>query len=257
MFEPVEQVLAEVAAREGGAQIAVRRRDDPHVHGRRIVRAEPEHLPLLQDAQEPRLERGGDVADLVEEDRAGVRRLEEPRPAAAARAGEGALLVPEELGLEQRLGERGAVHRHERPVAAAARAVDALGDHLLAGAALAGDEHGRVGARVALRERAHPRHGAASRRRGPRGRSGRRSGEGGARSGARARAAGSSRPPGRSSTAPRCTPPSRSGTRLTTTVRFAEPLHEVELRRPGLEHARRATAPARRPRAAARSARGR
>ena len=38
----------------GGA--AVRRRDDPHVHGRRIVRAEPEHLPLLQDAQEPRLE---------------------------------------------------------------------------------------------------------------------------------------------------------------------------------------------------------
>src|SRR5207344_1209538 len=49
-----------------------------------------------------------------------------------------------ELALEERLGERGAVDRHERALAAAAVRVDRLGDQFFSGAALARDEHRRV-----------------------------------------------------------------------------------------------------------------
>ena len=70
--------------------------------------------------------------------------LEAPLPL-RARAGEGALLVPEELALQEALRERRATERHEVAVLARAVVVDGLGEELLAGAALAGDEHGDVG----------------------------------------------------------------------------------------------------------------
>ncbi len=60
------------------------------------------------------------------------------------RAGEGALLVTEELALEQVLGERGAVDRDEGPVGALAPAVDGVGRDLFPGPALAEQEHGRL-----------------------------------------------------------------------------------------------------------------
>jgi hypothetical protein len=65
-------------------------------------------------------------------------------------AGERALGVPEELTLEQRLGQRAAVDRGERPLAARGALVDPARHDLLAGAALAGDEHGAVGRRDRL-----------------------------------------------------------------------------------------------------------
>ena len=61
----------------------------------------------------------------------------------ATGAGERAAHVAEELRLEQRLGDRAAVDRHERPRRAPAVRVDRPRDELLAGAALADDEHGR------------------------------------------------------------------------------------------------------------------
>src|SRR5256885_16858788 len=50
--------------------------------------------------------------------------------------------VTEELRLHQGLWDRAAVDRDERPVPAGALRVDGAGDELLAGAALARDEHG-------------------------------------------------------------------------------------------------------------------
>ena len=66
---------------------------------------------------------------------------------AADGAREGALLVAEELRLEQRLGQRGARHGHERPRAPRALDVDGPREELLARAALALDEDGRVAPR--------------------------------------------------------------------------------------------------------------
>src|SRR5262249_37434515 len=89
------------------------------------------------------------LADLVEEHGAFVRHLELARLVAIG-AGEAASDVPEELGLEERLGEAGAVHGdevHRRP-----RAVDvnALRDHFLADAAFARDQNLGVGFRDSL-----------------------------------------------------------------------------------------------------------
>jgi hypothetical protein len=52
--------------------------------------------------------------------------------------------VAEELRFEQILGDRGAVHLHERILALRAVEVDRARDHLLARAGLAGDEHGAL-----------------------------------------------------------------------------------------------------------------
>ena len=54
---------------------------------------------------------------------------------------EGALDVSEKVALHQTLGDRRAVQRDERSVAARAGVVDRAGDELLAGAALTADAH--------------------------------------------------------------------------------------------------------------------
>ena len=82
----------------------------------------------------------GKRRQLVEEQCAAIGLLE----AAGARlggAGEGARLMAEKLGLDQRLGEGGAVHRHQRPGPARAQPVQPLGDQLLARAAFADHQH--------------------------------------------------------------------------------------------------------------------
>ena len=107
--------------------------------------ADRAHLALLQRAQQLGLQRERHLADLVEEQRAAVRLLEQAL-AALLGVGERALRVAEQLALEQRLGHRRAVDRDERAVLARATAlVERARDDLLAGAALAGDQHGRVG----------------------------------------------------------------------------------------------------------------
>ena len=61
------------------------------------------------------------------------------------RAGERAAHVAEQLRLEQRLGDRRAVHLDQRHVALRAAVVDRARHQLLAGAGLAGDEHRALG----------------------------------------------------------------------------------------------------------------
>ena len=120
------------------------RGDDPDVGADRGAAADRGELALLQDAQQPGLRLERHVADLVEEQRAALRLLEAPGRA-CRRAGEGALLVAEQLALDQLARDRRHVDRDERAVAALAVVVQRAGDQLLAGAALAGDQHGEVG----------------------------------------------------------------------------------------------------------------
>ena len=99
----------------------------------------------------------GKQAGLVEEDRAAVGRLEEPRLGLAG-VGEGAALEAEQLGLEQRLGDGRAVDVHERAARPRAVPMDGVGQQSLAGAGLAEDEDGRQPAPRA-RGRAHQARG--------------------------------------------------------------------------------------------------
>ena len=83
---------------------------------------------------------GAHVADLVQEQGAAVALLE-LADAAPLGAGEGPLLVAEQLAFQQRLGDGGAVDGQERLVGPAAVVVQGPGHQFLAGAALAQDQH--------------------------------------------------------------------------------------------------------------------
>ena len=79
----------------------------------RLGPADALEFPLLEDAEQLGLRRSGQLADLVEEDRAAGGALEPAGPLAVG-AGEGASLVAEELALDQALGQRAAVDPDER-----------------------------------------------------------------------------------------------------------------------------------------------
>src|SRR5207247_10793736 len=87
------------------------------------------------------LQLGLERADLVEKQRAALGQLEAAELALIG-SGERALLVAEQLGLDQRVRERGRIDGHERLVTARALPMNGAGDQLLAGAALAGDDDG-------------------------------------------------------------------------------------------------------------------
>ena len=136
--EPEAQVGAEAVGEHLAVQRPVAGRHQPHVDAPRRVLAEAAQLPFLQHAQQLGLAARRQLGDLVEEERAAVRFLEQPAPL-DGRAGEGAAGVPEELGVDQLVGQCGAVERDKRPAAGADR-VDGPGHQLLADAALAFDE---------------------------------------------------------------------------------------------------------------------
>jgi len=90
-----------------------------------------------------------ELADLVEKDRAAVGDLEASQ-SPLERARERALHVPEELALHQTRRDCAAVDLDQGAATPSAARVDGARDQLLAGARLAGDQHGGVGRRHAL-----------------------------------------------------------------------------------------------------------
>ena len=137
--EPVVEVRTELPLGRQDHQVAVGGGDQPDVGLYRLVAPDSLERLFLQQPQYLGLHGQRCVADLVEEQRAAVALLE-LADAAAVGAGEGALLVAEQLALQQRLGDGGAVQRQERRLRPRPVVVDGAGDELLAGAALAGDQ---------------------------------------------------------------------------------------------------------------------
>ena len=116
------------------------RRNQPHIDLDGTAAADTFQLAFLQHAQQLGLEGRRDLADLVEEQRAAVGRLETAL-ARIDRAGEGPLLVAEEFGLEQVFRQRSAIEAHVGAACARRVVVDGVGDEFLAGAGLATDQH--------------------------------------------------------------------------------------------------------------------
>ena len=115
--QAIVEIAPEAAVPHLLGQVAVGRGDDADVDVDRARTAEALDLPLLQHAQQLRLQLERQLADLVEEHGAAVRQLE-AADLAGVRAGEGAALVAEQLALDQRRRQRRAVDDHERAVAA-------------------------------------------------------------------------------------------------------------------------------------------
>ncbi len=144
--QPEVEVFPESRGADLGRQILVGRGQHAHVHPHACCPADRLDDLLLQRAQHLRLRLQAHVADLVEEQRAAVGELELAAPIRGG-AGERSLDVPEQLALDQLLGDRGAVDFDERSGSTAAHRVDAARDELLAGAVLAVDQHPAVGRR--------------------------------------------------------------------------------------------------------------
>src|SRR5204863_9583669 len=124
-----EEVFAERAALDRFFDVAVRRADHAHVDIDRRRAADALEAPLLQHAQDLRLHAESELADLVEKNRSHVGKLELselPR----RRAGKRALLMSEQFILDERLRNRRAVDRDERPVAARGELMDRAREQL-------------------------------------------------------------------------------------------------------------------------------
>jgi hypothetical protein len=138
--QPVVQVLAELAFRDRLARLLVGGGDDAHVGGNRLRRSDPHEGAGFQDAQQLDLQRQRHLGDLVEQDGAAVGALEEALVLPVG-AGEAALFVAEQLAFDQLRRDGTAVDREERCALALGQVVDRARRELLAGAALADQQH--------------------------------------------------------------------------------------------------------------------
>src|SRR5438067_3615923 len=123
--EPVAEILAKASCRDLARQVTRGGRHQPHLHLRRLHAPDALELALLDGAQELDLHLQRDLADLVEEERPAVRELEASRLRLHG-AGEGPLLEPEQLGLDELARNGSTVDLDERPVAARGRLVSAV-----------------------------------------------------------------------------------------------------------------------------------
>ena len=144
--EPVVQVATETTLPDFLGQVPIGRRDDADIDVDRARAAQPLDLALLQHAEQLGLELERQLADLVEQNRSPVRQLEAAN-LRRVRAGEGAALAPEQLALDEVGRQRRAVDDDHGTGAARAPLVNRAGEQFLAGAGLAGQQHGRVGGR--------------------------------------------------------------------------------------------------------------
>ena len=115
--EPVIQILSEPPGLHLGRQILVGGTEQPHVRRHLADRPHGSDRALLHRAQQLRLHRQGQIANLVQKQGAAIGRLEESF-AVLVGAGERTAPIAEELGLEQVFRNRSAVDRNERMHAA-------------------------------------------------------------------------------------------------------------------------------------------
>src|ERR1051325_8685384 len=128
--EPIVEILAEHSFANHAPKIAMRGGDDAYVHLLRLRRSEPLERSFLQDAQPLGLQVEGQIADLVEKERAAVRQLESALTRVHG-AGEGAARVSEQLALDERRRQRRTVDNHERVGSTRTAGVNRAGEQLL------------------------------------------------------------------------------------------------------------------------------
>jgi serine/threonine protein kinase len=134
--EPVVEIGAEVTTVDRSTQVLVRGGDDTDVDARLIAPADALDHAILDHAQQPRLQIERQLSDLVEEHGA-TRGALDRTDANVRRTGERALLVAEQLALDQRRRNRTAVDDDERRAPARSRLVNRLGEQRLARSGLA------------------------------------------------------------------------------------------------------------------------
>ena len=159
--EPEHQIFAERAGAHRVGQDAVGGGDDADVDRHGLRPADAVDDALLDGAQQFGLQAHVHFGNFVEQQRAAIGFLE-LADAAAERAGEGAFLMAEQFGLQEVLGDRGAIDGDERLLGALRARMNIARQHFLAGAAFAGDQHRGVRAGDLLGEFHHRGHGVVA-----------------------------------------------------------------------------------------------
>ena len=137
-IEAIEQVGSEASFGDGLVEAGVGGGDEKDIDLGSDA-ADGTHGPVVEQAQKHGLQRDRHVADLVEEERAAVGLLDQSDRAAAPGAGECAVGIAEQLGLDQAFGKGGAIDGDER-AGPPARRMGVAGELFLAGTGLAADE---------------------------------------------------------------------------------------------------------------------
>src|SRR5713101_155162 len=143
-IQAIEEVLAESAAGKLQLEVLVGGGDDADVNADRLAGTDRLKALLFEDAQDFGLRAEAHVADFVEEERAAVGLLE-LADLVLEGAGEAALDVAEQFGLDELFRDGGAIDFHEGAFVAQAGRVQRARHQLLARAALAIDEDAAVG----------------------------------------------------------------------------------------------------------------
>src|SRR5438067_3158839 len=139
--EAIEEILAEATFFDALLQIHVGGSDDAHIYLNLADATQMHELAVLEHSQDLGLSFQIHGADLIEKNRAAVGDFEQALLGSDG-AGEGALDVAKQRGFQQVSGHGAGIHGNEWPVFARRVHVNGFGDQLLAGSALALDEHG-------------------------------------------------------------------------------------------------------------------
>lgn len=150
-IESVQEVLPKLSAIHHPRQVPMGRRHDAHVDRRVPIRPDRPDTAFLKGPEQLGLHRTRKVADLIQEQGSTIGLREQAR-AIPSSIRERTPNMPEQLALEQRLGHRCAVHRHEGLSRTRRGLVERLRHELLAGAGLPTDEHRRGCGRYTLDE---------------------------------------------------------------------------------------------------------
>ena len=156
--EAVVEVVAETALPDRGLGRAIARRNDPNVDRNHLRSADANLRSCFEHPQEPDLELDRHLRDLVEKQRA-ARAALEVADVQLVRAGETAALMTEQLALDELWRDRAAIEREKGLFLAPAELVNRGRDLLLAGAALANQQHAGIGDGDACHQVVHALHG--------------------------------------------------------------------------------------------------
>src|SRR5262249_3957346 len=106
--QTIEEILTKGPGLDSRFQIPIRSGQNSNVHRNRLVAAHPLKFVLLQDTQQRNLCFRRQFSNFVQKNRSTVGRFESPQ-APLQRSGKGTFLVAEQLGRNQRRGNRGAI----------------------------------------------------------------------------------------------------------------------------------------------------
>ena len=140
-IDAVEEVFAEASFPDHGGEVTVGGGDNPGVTGFGSGAAEGFIAVILKEAEQPHLEGGGDLADLIEEKCAVVGAGDEAVFILVG-AGEGSLAVAEEFRFQEVVGYGAAVDGDEGMAFLFAGVMDGAGEEFLAGSGFAVDKDG-------------------------------------------------------------------------------------------------------------------